>query len=323
MKRLTIFMCIFSLLLLGASGAIAGQKLKLGIISLIENHPDHVLLRNSFIDGLKGKGYEPEVTLFDANSAQYPETYIQRGVDSAKKMEADGVELIYCTGMYHGLANSVKIPIIDGVFLSPVILNLAHKKDGKMYAKGNATGNIFSYSFKDIVQLARDLKPNAKKIAYLGNPKSPATRPVAEIEKAAEKVGFTVVECQFTTPDGVITAIEKASTEADIAFATNDIALFGMEGKMLSAAADKKFPVIVGIVPLIDAGAVAAIQWDWSAAGLKCADKADKVLKGTQANTLPIEDAGKVDIGINTKILQALKLEIPYSWLEAATKIIE
>ncbi len=323
MKRLTVCICILLLFLTAVSGATAGQKIKLGVISLIENHPDHVLLRNSFLNGFKEKGYEPEITMFNANSAQHPETYIQRGVDAAKKMEADGADLIFCMGMYHGIANSVKIPIIDGVFLSPVILNLAHVKNGKIYAKGNATGNIFSYSFKDITQLARDIKPDAKKIAYLGNPKSPATRPVAEIEQAAAKVNLMVVDCPFTTAAEVIPALEKAAAEADLAFATNDIAIVGMEGKLLAAASGKNFPVIVGIVPLIGAGAVAAIQWDWSAAGLKCADKADKILKGTQANTLPIENAGKVDIGINTKVLQALSLEIPYSWLEAANKIIE
>ena len=324
MRRAVSLVCLILLFFVWVSDVPADQKLKLLVVPLIEAHPDHVLLRNTFMDALKEKGYELDVTIFDANSAEFPEKYTQRAAAKAKEMESAGAQMIYTTGVAHAMVGKVNIPIIDGVFIAPVLQGQAEKRDGKIYSKYNATGTLFGYSFKDIVRFARDAKPKAKKIAYVWSSASPISRPIAEIEEEATKLGFEVVDCSFTkTKEEALLAIEKATREADIAFATNDIAVFGVETHVLDFAATKNFPVIVAIVPLVDAGAIAGIQWDWAVAGKICAVKADQVLKGKAANEIPIETAGAVEIGINAEVAQKLGIEIPFTWLESATKILE
>ncbi len=300
------------------------KKIKLGVIHLLAAHPDHKLLREKFVESLKSKGYDLDVTIFDSNSAKYPNEYTTRAAKEAERMEKDGIDLIYTTAVYHGIVNAnIKIPVIDSVFIAPFLQKLAEKKGEKGFAKGQATGTIFGYSFKDIVQFARDLKPKAKKLAYIYSSVSPISRPPAEIKEAAKKLGFTVVECPFKTKAEALEATKKAQKSAPIAFGTNDIAVLGAEKEVIKLANSLKYPILFGVVPLVDIGALGAIQYDWARAGQMCAEKADEILKGKKANTIPMEFVDLVEIGINLKTLKKLGLKEPQAWIEAAAKVVE
>lgn len=326
MKKYVCIISLIVLMVIGVSSVYAEQQLKLGIIQPIVDHPDHIVLRESFLDELKGKGYDVEVTLFNADVVTYPETYTVRVAEEAKRMEAAGIQMIYCTGVYHGVIQAnVKIPVIDSVMTAPLLLHLAEvKEDGNMYCiESNATGTMFGYSFKDIAAFARDALPDAQKMAYLYNPKSPYSRPLAEIKEAASKVGFEVVDCPFTNKDEVLTAIEKAAKNSKIAFATNDLAASGTEKEAIAVAMTKSYPLIVGVLPIVELGALAGIQYDWERAARMCAEKADQILKGTIPNTIPVESPDQFEIGLNLKVAEKLKIEIPYEWIEFATKVIE
>ena len=85
----------------------------------------------------------------------------------------------------------------------------------------------------------------------------------------------------------------------------------------------KNYPLIVGVVPMIELGALAGIQYNLGRAGRMCAGKADQILKGVPANTIPLEFPDQFEIGLNLKVAEKLGIEIPYEWIEFATKIIE
>ena len=91
----------------------------------------------------------------------------------------------------------------------------------------------------------------------------------------------------------------------------------------MGTAANNNFPVIVAIVPLINQGALAAIQSDWYRSGEMCADKAEMVLSGKKANSIPIEFSDRVDIGINVKVADKLGIKIPYNIIESASEVVD
>jgi putative ABC transport system substrate-binding protein len=325
MKRHVLIMSLAVLMGIGIPVVQAEQTIKIGVIHLLER-PDFTLLRESFLDELQKKGYTVEVTVFNADSVTYPDTYPQRAAEEAQRMEAAGIQLIYCIATYHGVVQAdLKIPVIDGMMFSPDLLKLAiRKEDGKMYCTGNATGVLFGYSFKDILAFARDSLPNAKKMAYLYNPRSPVSRPLAEIEVAAQKVGFEIVGEQFTNKDEVVSAIKQAVELSEVAFITNDMGALGAEKPVVEFADAHNYPLIVGIMRLVgENGVVAGIQYNWERAGRICAGKADQILKGTPANTIPLEFSDQFEIQLNLKTAQKLGIEIPYTWIEMATNVIE
>ncbi len=324
MKKALFFLAMISIIGVSMLAAGGGKKIKLGVIQLRIDHPDHILLRKSFVEELEKKGYEVEATVFNANSDKYPVEYCSRAAAEARRMQDEGYDLIYCTATYHCMKDeNLTVPVIDGVFISPIILGYAEERDGAKYCKGNATGSIFGYAFKDVVEMAKKIKPDAKKIGYVYNPASPISRPMAELEEEAKKVGLQVIGYPFADSKEGLQAIRKAADEVDISFGTNDMAVVGFEMEGLKLAGSTNHPMIVAIVPNVHHGAIAAIQWDWARAGVMCAEKADKIMNGTPANSIPITYPDQVEIGVNLKEANRLGLKIPQELIDKAVLKVE
>ena len=117
--------------------------------------------------------------------------------------------------------------------------------------------------------------------------------------------------------------VAKAVAETDIIFMSNCPAVLGVEKKVLDGGMAKNKPVIVAITPLVQAGAFAGIQSDWKRAGEMCAEKADKIIRGTPANRIPIEFPDIYKIVINVKVAEQLGISVPYKILELASEVIE
>ncbi len=327
MKKL---LCISLLLVFGFTlNAEAGQKLKVGIILALINHPDHITLKNSYLDELKKLGYDVEVEVFDGNIAFEQDKYPARVAEAAKRMEKEGKDLIYCTAAYHGIvAAGLKIPVIDSVTMAPDILGLAERHDdGKMYQKAsNATGTIFGYSFVDIVSCIKMILPKAKKIGYLYNPASPISRPKEEFQKEATKVDLEVVPCTFNPVKAEVeAAIKKAMAETDVVFCSNDIAAGQFEEIVFGGGNVKKFPILTAIVPLVKShGVLAAFQSDWDRAGRMCAQKTDMIFKQKiTPNTLPVEFPDKVNIGLNLSTASMIGIEVPFELISVANQVVK
>ncbi len=326
MKRTIVFLtCAVFLLVAAISGVHAGQKLKIGVITILAN-PDLNLLKDEFLKKMGEKGYDVEHTYFNADSPKYPDTFAQRGAEAAAKMVAEGAQLIYATGIYLPVqASAGNVPVVDpSLFITPATAQAFKKEGGKFYCKGNGTGTYLTYPFPEVIKFVTESIPNAKKVAYIYNPKSPVSRPISDIEAEAKKAGLNVVDCPFTNKEEAIQALGKAKAGADVAFATNDIAVVNAHMEAIAFMKEKKFPVILAIVPLVNAGAFAALQVDWKRAAEMCANKADMILKGTKANTLPVEKPDKYEIGLNLKTAEQISITgIPYEWMELATIRVE
>ena len=325
MWKKTVVAVMGLVLMLGTVANVnAGEKLKVGVIQLTD-HPDHLVMREAFVKSMKGKGYDVETIVFIADAPQYPKEYAARGVQKAKEMVSGGVRLIYSTAMYHAIkGNTGDVPIVDAAFLSPIIMGNATLKGDKLFCTGNGTGTYLSYPFKEAVRFVKDAMPDAKKLAYVHNPKSPISRPLKEIQAVAEAVGLAVVDCPFTTKEGVVQALEKAKKEgAQAAFLTNDVPAFEEEKNAVDFSLANGLPAIFGNIPAVREGALAGIQWDWARAGEMCAQKADAVLKGKTPGEIAIEMPDQFKIGINVKTAQKLNIEVPYEWLEAASDVVE
>ena len=55
----------------------------------------------------------------------------------------------------------------------------------------------------------------------------------------------------------------------------------------------------------------------------RAADVVDKILRGTKAGDIPVEQADKFELVVNLKTAKALALTIPESFLSRADEVIE
>ena len=100
MVKKVLLLVFVLVLIVGLQPADAAKKVKVGIIHLLE-HPDHNALREGFLDGLKAKGYDVDIVeIFNVDSVNYPNEINARAVEGAKRIDSNGAEIIYSTGVY-------------------------------------------------------------------------------------------------------------------------------------------------------------------------------------------------------------------------------
>lgn len=322
-KTLTSIGVLFVVMIF-AYNAMAGETLKLGIINILEND-DLLILRDTFVKEMEKKGYNLKVNYFNADSIHYPETFVARANDAVSQMKKEGVDMFLALGMYARVVDALgDTPTIDPSHVpSSMTQDFYKKKNGKYYCHKNSTGTMLTYPFDAVVGFAKTILPQAKTIGYVYNPASPQSRPLEELASLAKQAGLNVIPCPFSDYKTGMEAVEKAINETDVAFGTNDIYIAGFHESGIKLSVEKKFPLVVGIVPLVNVGAVAAMQLDWVRAAQICAEKADMVLKGKKANEIPIDISDKHQIGLNMKVAAGMGLEIPYEWIENATAVVE
>ncbi len=175
-------------------------------------------------------------------------------------------------------------------------------------------------------EILHQLVPQAKRmwIPYLKGylnvaPQLDAVRP----EAAA--AGVTLVEAPVTTLADIQMALQPHEQANDIDAILNIAEPIAVEPDAFAVyakfAAEHKIPV--GGSPMVvgDYAAIFGVATDNVAVGKQAAPMADKILKGTQAGTIPVASAESF-LQINYKAAQSLGLAVPNGLLEMANQII-
>ena len=89
-----------------------------------------------------------------------------------------------------------------------------------------------------------------------------------------------------------------------------------------SLALKYRVPVIYGILDFVDAGGWMAYGVDQSALYRGAAVYVDKILRGANPATLPIQQATQFALAVNLKVAKALGITIPESILLRADEVI-
>jgi putative ABC transport system substrate-binding protein len=71
----------------------------------------------------------------------------------------------------------------------------------------------------------------------------------------------------------------------------------------------------------VKAGAVYALDWDYTDLGMQCGEMALKVLQGTAINTLPPVIPRKVVYALNQKTARHMKIEIAETLVHGAREV--
>jgi len=88
-------------------------------------------------------------------------------------------------------------------------------------------------------------------------------------------------------------------------------------------AAESHLPAIYGVKEFVVAGGLITYGVDLRDSARRAAEYVDKILKGTNAGDLPIQQPTKFELVINLKTAKALGLSIPQSLLLRADEVIQ
>jgi ABC-type uncharacterized transport system substrate-binding protein len=219
-------------------------------------------------------------------------------------------------------ATTTEIPVVMLHVTAPVengfIKSFAHPG-------GNVTGfaGLGENPSKE-VELFKELVPRLKRLLVLfaGDPAS--LRWLADVRQAATKLKLELVERQTAKQadvERVFAAIKPG--DVDGVFISSPDLRTRFLALILELASKRRLPLQGHRREWVEQSALFSYNLDLRSVGKAAARYVDKILKGTKAADLPVEQSSQLQLIINLKTAKALGLSIPQTVLVRADEIIQ
>jgi putative ABC transport system substrate-binding protein len=175
------------------------------------------------------------------------------------------------------------------------------------------------------IQILQDLA-GASKIALLVNPSNQMHRllGVEQSARIARNLGVALLIVEATTPEEIDAAFASAAAQhADAIVDVGDTLTILQAPRVIALAAKYHLPANYLYRLYANQGGLTVYGPDLADLFRRTAGYVDKILKGTKAADLPVEQPTKFELVINMKTAKALGLTVPPSILVRADEVIE
>jgi putative tryptophan/tyrosine transport system substrate-binding protein len=192
---------------------------------------------------------------------------------------------------------------------------------------GKATGLtcISSDIASKRLQLLKDLLPALAKVAVLYNGAEPGkASEYRQMEPAAAALGLTLRAYPVRTADEMGPAFAAMAADGMQAVAILTDALMVVNEKRLAELAiERKLPSVFGFREYADQGGLMTYGTNLRDTFKRAASYVDKILRGADPASLPVEQPTKFQLVINQRAARALGLTVPPSVLAVADDVLE
>jgi putative tryptophan/tyrosine transport system substrate-binding protein len=167
--------------------------------------------------------------------------------------------------------------------------------------------------------------PGLRRLAMLGNTGNPysvmALKRIREVTLAA---GLQFEEVTFDKAGGLEPGLQLLrQVQPDGALVAAVPALFPYRQPITDFMAANRIPAVYPFREFAEAGGLIVYATNFDDLFRQAADYVDKVLRGTSAGELPIQQAATFEIVINMRTAKAMELTIPPLLLSRADEVIE
>jgi putative ABC transport system substrate-binding protein len=311
-----------------AMGSAKAQPLtgvyRIGIVSGQELAVVNPLL-DVFRSGMRELGYAEPNLVLDVRLAQGQAEDLPRLVGELVGLNVDVILTASSTPAALAAKRATSsIPIVAVAVGEPVLTGLV---PSLARPGGNVTGStvLGAEVAPKRLELAKELRPTATRIALLGNPDNPA---IVQLERALKRAapaqGLTLLSVgarSVSELDTAFSAIQKLRPDALLV--TGDGVHQAHIGRVIAFAARSRIPALYNIKPNALAGGLLAYAPDDREMYRRAAEYVDKILRGAKPGELPFQQATKFELVLNLRTAKTLGLTIPQSLLLRADQVIE
>jgi putative ABC transport system substrate-binding protein len=174
------------------------------------------------------------------------------------------------------------------------------------------------------LELIREIRPSAARVAILANRANRATAPVIRSTEAAAqqmRIQLTVVDvAQPEALEGAFEAMARARSDAFVVAA--DPLLFSHTQRIVELAARHRLPAVYEHRQFADAGGLLSYGPLAQERFARMAAYVDRILRGARPGDLPVEQPSTFELVLNLKAARNLGIEIPASLRLRADHVI-
>ena len=213
------------------------------------------------------------------------------------------------------LAQVKKTPIVAGMILDT----------NELRQSPNSTGVGLNFPASLQWLWLRRLLPDARQIAVLYDPRQGSTLFQA-LQTQAQAEGITLIQAPAASAEAFPSLMKNLPPQLDALWAVDGTAAYSAAAirELLLYSFRNRVPLIGLSAQWVKAGALYALDWDYSDIGVQAADLAkDILLKNTPPTSLPPLSARKVRPVLNIQTAEHMKLQISERWLPEMSEVFK
>ena len=319
--RQIVALALFTLFLSLTSSAWAQQQDRVYRIGYLGSGS----VDESFRLGLQELGYTEGKNLrIEYRQAQTAEVFANSAAQLVR-LKVDCILAVGVTAIRAAKEATNTIPIVmgnasDDPIRQGLVTSLAHPG-------GNVTGMIDM--LPDLagkrLELLKETFPNLSRVAHFVQRRGgPAETHLRETEAAAQPLGISVQALDVTDPKNLENAFQAANKRGAQALVVVGTGFFIPERqRIVNLELKNRLPAMHTHASWVTVGGLLSYTTDERARYRRAAAYVDRVLKGTNPATLPVERPTKFEFIVNLKAAKQIGLTIPPNVLARADRVIK
>jgi putative tryptophan/tyrosine transport system substrate-binding protein len=201
---------------------------------------------------------------------------------------------------------------------------------GLVASLGRPGGNITGVALNNLdvagkrLQILKEAVPDATRVGLLVNEANPefTKLQVKAAQKAAEHLGITIDVIGVRDPSDLEEALNKSRGVDALVILPEPV--FVQRAEWLARwTLRRRLPATMDRADFARLGGLLATAPDYVELYRRGVSHVDKILRGTKASELPVEQAARYDVTINLMTAKALGLTIPQTLLLRADQVIQ
>ena len=203
----------------------------------------------------------------------------------------------------------------------PIIAGLVLRAD-EFKGVPNVSGVALELPVALQLQWLRRLLPTAKTIGVIYNPRENQQR-VEAASRVARELGITLESQPVSDARELPTALDTLAKKIDVLWGVVDnLVLTPQTAKhILLFSFQNRIPFVGLSTAWVKAGAIYALDWDYTDLGMQCGEMALQVLRGTPVSAIPPAAPRKVVYALNQKTARHMKVEIAETLVHSAREV--
>ena len=143
------------------------------------------------------------------------------------------------------------------------------------------------------------------------------------LKKECAARGIEVEEATVTNASGVTQAAKSLVGRADAVYIPTDNTVVSVFEAITKVCVENKLPLFAADVDSVARGAVAALAVDYYRMGRQSAEMAERILKGENTATMPVETLKDLKLYINPGKAKEMGLSVPGSVAKRADETVK
>jgi putative ABC transport system substrate-binding protein len=214
------------------------------------------------------------------------------------------------------------IPAVNPMMGDPILQGYTHSLSRP---DGNITGTsaLRTELSGKRLELLKEIVPGVRRAGAIFNVATHPKDGLAATRAAGDALGIAVVDMPLRMPDGIGAGIANAAREGVQGLVViSDTATISYRSALCEAARVNRLPAVFSNRTYLRGGGLVSYGPSLESAFERSAYFVERIIKGAIPADLPIELATQVELVVNLKIAEALRLAIPDSVLRRADEVI-